>query len=79
MWCDYDKLKVNLQLAKQRLKFLEKKKTEMALKSRKEIADYVAKDKPDRARIRVEHIILEENMVDAMDIVEMFDKIPSQY
>ena len=56
----------------QRLKLLEKKKTEMALKSRKEIADYIAANKPDRARIRVETIIREENTVEAMELLEMF-------
>ena len=34
------KMKVNLKLAIQRLKVAEKKKSEMALRSRKEIADY---------------------------------------
>lgn len=37
----YTKLKTNLGLAVSRLKLLQKKKTEMALKSRKEIADYI--------------------------------------
>ena len=55
-----------------RLKLLEKKKTEMALKSRKEIADYIAAGKPERAKIRVEHIIREDYYVEAMEIVEMY-------
>ena len=38
--CNYSKLKANLQLTIQRLRLLEKKKTEMAVKARKEIADY---------------------------------------
>eukprot|EP00094_Tigriopus_californicus_P004668 TCALIF_04491-PA protein Name:"Similar to Ist1 IST1 homolog (Mus musculus)" AED:0.39 eAED:0.39 QI:0/0.5/0.4/0.8/0.75/0.8/5/0/337 len=54
------------------LKLLEKKKTELALKSRKEIADYVANGKVERAKIRVEHIIREDYLVEAMEIVEMF-------
>jgi vacuolar protein sorting-associated protein IST1 len=37
----YAKLKTNLRLAINRLKLVEKKKTEMALKSRKEIADFI--------------------------------------
>lgn len=41
-----------------RLKLLEKKKTELALKARKEIADYIGDGKAERARIRVEHIIV---------------------
>lgn len=55
-----------------RLKLLEKKKTEMALKSRKEIADYIQIGKPERAKIRVEHIIREDYLVEAMEIVEMY-------
>ena len=51
---------------------LEKKKTEMALKSRKEIADYLQIGKPERAKIRVEHIIREDYLVEAMEIVEMY-------
>lgn len=38
----YPKLKTNLRLAINRLKLLEKKKTEMALKSRSEISDFIA-------------------------------------
>ena len=45
---------------------------ELSLKSRKEIADYLAINKADRARIRVEHIIREDNYVEAMEMLEMF-------
>ncbi len=38
----YAKLKTNLRLVINRLKLLEKKKTELTQKSRKEIADYIA-------------------------------------
>uniref|UniRef100_A0A336K5L5 IST1 homolog n=1 Tax=Culicoides sonorensis TaxID=179676 RepID=A0A336K5L5_CULSO len=75
MWSsgpNYTKLKTNLRLAQNRLKLLEKKKTELAQKSRKEIADYIAGGKVERARIRVEHIIREDFLVEAMEIVEMF-------
>ena len=68
----YNKLKTNLRLVINRLKLLEKKKTELALKSRKEIADYMAQGKAERAKIRVEHIIREDYLVEAMEIVEMF-------
>lgn len=43
-------------------------KAELSLKSRKEIADYLAINKSDRARIRVEHIIREDNYVEAMEM-----------
>ncbi len=64
---NYTKLKTNLKIAIQRLKLVEKKKTELSLKARKEIADYLAINKPDRAKIRVEHIIREDNEVEAME------------
>jgi vacuolar protein sorting-associated protein IST1 len=38
---NYTKLKTNLKLAIQRLKLLERKKTENAKKATKEIADYI--------------------------------------
>ena len=38
----YSKLKTNLRLAINRLKLVEKKKTELAQKSRKEIADFIS-------------------------------------
>jgi len=69
---NYNKLKTNLRLAINRLKLLEKKKSEMALKSRKEIADYISSGKAERAKIRVEHIIREDYLVEAMEIVEMY-------
>ena len=55
-----------------RLKLLEKKKTEMALKNRKEIADYISMGKVERAKIRVEHIIREDYLVEALEMLEMF-------
>jgi len=69
---NYNKLKTNLRLSINRLKLLEKKKSEMALKSRKEIADYISGGKTDRAKIRVEHIIREDYMVEAMEVIEMY-------
>ncbi|KAI0224998.1 hypothetical protein LSAT2_024055 [Lamellibrachia satsuma] len=69
---NYKKLKANLQLCISRLKILQKKKTELALKARKEIADYIAAGKEDRARIRVEHIIREDYLVESMEIIEMY-------
>lgn len=68
----YQKLSTNLRLAINRLKLLEKKKTEMAVKARKEIADYLQSGKEERARIRVEHIVREDYMVEAMELVEMY-------
>ncbi|XP_045534279.1 IST1 homolog isoform X2 [Papilio machaon] len=69
---NYTKLKTHLRLAVNRLKLIEKKKTELALKARKEIAEYIAAGKTERAKIRVEHIIREDYIVEAMEIVEMY-------
>lgn len=69
---NYSKLKTNLRLAENRLKLLEKKKIELTQKARKEIADYLAAGKTERARIRVEHIIREDYMVEAMEMIEMY-------
>ncbi|GAB6033356.1 Vacuolar protein sorting-associated protein ist1 [Chamberlinius hualienensis] len=66
------KLKTNLRLSVNRLKLLEKKKTELAQKARKEIADYISSGKVERARIRVEHIIREDYLVEAMEVIEMY-------
>jgi len=55
-----------------RLKLLQKKKTELALKQRKEIANFIVEGKLERAKIRVEHIIREDNLVEAMEIVELY-------
>merc|ERR1712227_1044378 len=66
------KFKTNVRLCINRLKLVEKKKTEMALKARKDIADYIKIGKTDRARIRVEHIIREDYLVEGLEITEMF-------
>ncbi|ELU00235.1 hypothetical protein CAPTEDRAFT_169908 [Capitella teleta] len=68
----YDKLSTNLRLAINRLKLLEKKKTELAVKARREIVEFLNNGKEDRARIRVEHIAREDFLVEAMEIVEMY-------
>ncbi|XP_018899847.1 IST1 homolog isoform X2 [Bemisia tabaci] len=70
--CNHSKLKTNLRLAIARLKQIEKKKAELAQKSRKEIADYISAGKVERAKIRVEQIIREDYMVEGMEIVEMY-------
>ncbi|KAM9301454.1 IST1 homolog [Gastrophryne carolinensis] len=67
-----ERLRVNMRLVINRLKLLEKKKTELAQKARKEIADYLASGKDERARIRVEHIIREDYLVEAMEILELY-------
>lgn len=68
----YQKLKVNLKLVINRLKLSEKKKTEQAMKARKEIADFIRDGKEDRARIRVEHIIREDYLVEVLEVAELY-------
>ncbi|KAI1727892.1 regulator of vps4 activity in the MVB pathway domain-containing protein [Ditylenchus destructor] len=68
----YAKLKTNLRLAANRLRLLQKKKTEQAQKARGEIAEFLSSDKEDRARIRVESIIREDFVVEAYELLEMF-------
>ncbi|XP_066150697.1 IST1 homolog isoform X4 [Euwallacea fornicatus] len=69
---NYTKLKTNLRLAITRLKLLEKKKTELTEKSRREIGEYISAGKIERAKIRVEFIIREDYYVEALEIVEMY-------
>nr|CAI5866609.1 unnamed protein product [Callosobruchus analis] len=69
---NYTKLKTNLRLALSRLKLLQKKKTELTEKSRREIAEYLTAGKVERAKIRVEYIIREDYLVEALEIVEMY-------
>ncbi|XP_072383675.1 IST1 homolog isoform X5 [Diabrotica undecimpunctata] len=69
---NYPKLKTNLRLSISRLKLLQKKKTELTEKSRKEIADYIVAGKIERAKIRVEYIIREDYLVEALEVVEMY-------
>ncbi|KAG2470277.1 IST1 protein, partial [Polypterus senegalus] len=74
-----ERLRVNLRLVINRLKLLEKKKTELAQKARKEIADYLSSGKDERARIRVEHIIREDYLVEAMEILELYYQLCAKY
>ncbi|KRT86283.1 hypothetical protein AMK59_551, partial [Oryctes borbonicus] len=69
---NYTKLKTHLRLAMNRLKLLEKKKAELTQKSRREIGDFIQAGKYERAKIRVEQIIREDYLVEAMEVVEMY-------
>lgn len=72
MSVDYPKLKTNLNLIMHRLKLVEKKKMELNQKARKTIGDFLHAGKIDRARIRVEQIIREDYIVEAMDLIESY-------
>lgn len=72
MSVDYAKLKTNLSLIMHRLKLVEKKKMELNQKARRTIGEFLNAGKVDRARIRVEQIIREDYIVEAMDLVESY-------
>uniref|UniRef100_A0A6G1S5S3 IST1 homolog n=1 Tax=Aceria tosichella TaxID=561515 RepID=A0A6G1S5S3_9ACAR len=72
MSVDYAKLKTNLNLIMHRLKLVEKKKMELNQKARRTIAEFLNAGKVDRARIRVEQIVREDYIVEAMDLVESY-------
>ncbi|VDD74550.1 unnamed protein product [Mesocestoides corti] len=54
---DSNKLKTNLRISGTRLKNLYKKKNELNVRARRELAEYLKAKKIDRARIRVEQIV----------------------
>lgn len=72
MSVDYAKLKTNLNLIMHRLKLVEKKKMELNQKARRTIGEFLNSGKVDRARIRVEQIIREDYIIEAMDLVESY-------
>ncbi|KAF5919526.1 IST1 homolog [Diceros bicornis minor] len=67
-----DRLRVNLELVVNRLKLLEKKKTQQAQKARKEVVGHLAAGKDEGGQIRVEHIIREDYLMEAMEILELY-------
>jgi vacuolar protein sorting-associated protein IST1 len=72
MSVDYAKLKTNLNLIMHRLKLVEKKKMELNQKARRTIGEFLNAGKVDRAKIRVEQIVREDYIVEAMDLVESY-------
>lgn len=72
---NYSKLKTNLRLVINRLQLKSKKKAELAQKSRKEIADFIANNKIERAKIKVEQIIREDYLVEAIEMLENYCEI----
>ena len=72
---DFDPAKfgIKLKVISKRLELGAKKKTEVALRARKEVADCLKDEtKHTRANIKVEHIIREDYMVDAMAMIEEY-------
>lgn len=80
MVADYNKLKTNLNLIMHRLKLVEKKKMEQNSKARRVIAELITSNKVDRARIKVEQIVMQDYLIEAMDMIEQFcDLILSRF
>ena len=69
---NYTKLKTNLKLASDRLEVFEKEKIDSGLKFRKESADSLAASKIAHAKTCVEHVVSEENLVEASQIVKSY-------
>jgi vacuolar protein sorting-associated protein IST1 len=66
------KTKVQLKLAINRLKLLQQKYTSLNLVARQEIAQLLRIGKIDSARIRVELVIRQDLMVEALELLELY-------
>uniref|UniRef100_A0A5K3EUP8 IST1 homolog n=1 Tax=Mesocestoides corti TaxID=53468 RepID=A0A5K3EUP8_MESCO len=69
---DSNKLKTNLRISGTRLKNLYKKKNELNVRARRELAEYLKAKKIDRARIRVEQIVREDYLLEVLEIIELY-------
>ncbi|KAI9474021.1 MAG: regulator of Vps4 activity in the MVB pathway-domain-containing protein [Benjaminiella poitrasii] len=66
------RLKVQLKLAINRLKMLQAKRTSLNQQARREIGTLLEKGKEESARIRVEHIIRDDLLIEAMENLELY-------
>ncbi|KAJ3357782.1 hypothetical protein GGF32_000865 [Allomyces javanicus] len=67
-----NRLKVNLKLSVSRLKLLQQKKASVNAAQRKEIATLLENGKVESARVRVEHIIREDLLMEALEVIELY-------
>eukprot|EP00053_Salpingoeca_punica_P009921 m.89251 g.89251 ORF g.89251 m.89251 type:complete len:412 (+) comp15217_c0_seq1:87-1322(+) len=72
MGFDPVKLKLQLKLVITRLQMLQKKRENMGLTDRRQIADLLKRKKDELARIKVEQVIRDDYLVEAMEILEMY-------
>eukprot|EP00741_Cyanophora_paradoxa_P020526 tig00000227_g19813.t1 len=72
---DLDKTKVHLKLAVGRVRLVKNKKSNQQKVARKEIAALLLQRKEESARIRVEHVIREDCMLEALELVELFAEL----
>ncbi|KAI6649263.1 IST1-like [Oopsacas minuta] len=66
------KLQTNLKLCVSRYELLIKKKTEQSQRARKDISDLLRAGRFERARIKVEHVIREDYVTEAMEILQQY-------
>ena len=66
------KLQTNLRLCVSRYELIIKKKTEQSQRARRDIADLLKAGRLERARIKVEHIIREDYVTEAMEILQQY-------
>ncbi len=69
---EQNKLKTNLRICVTRLKNLYKKKNELNIRARRELAEYLKTKKIERARIRVEQIVREDYLLEVLEIIELY-------
>ena len=67
-----NKTKVQLKLALNRLKLTQQKKTSLNQQARKDVAQLLANNKSESARIRVENVIREDLLVEALELLELY-------
>jgi vacuolar protein sorting-associated protein IST1 len=66
------KTKVQLKLALNRLSLLQQKKTVQNQNMRREIGQLLKQSKYESARVRVEHIIREDFLVEALELLHLY-------
>ncbi|CAI9780351.1 unnamed protein product [Fraxinus pennsylvanica] len=66
------KCKISLKLAASRLKLLRNKKEVLVKQMKRELAQLLESGNVQTARIRVEHVIREEKMIAAYDLIEIY-------
>ncbi|GKE31395.1 vacuolar protein sorting-associated protein Ist1, partial [Tanacetum coccineum] len=66
------KCKTSLKLATARIKLMRNKKGAQVIQMKKELAQLLASGDDRTARIRVEHVIREEKMIGAYDLIEIY-------
>ncbi|ORY35024.1 regulator of Vps4 activity in the MVB pathway-domain-containing protein [Naematelia encephala] len=66
------RVKVQIRLSIQRLRTLQEKKSALAKKSRREIADLLIKSRVETARLRVEGLIQDDIYVELLELLELY-------